>query len=37
MDYDLEGSRHITYVVTAVDACNNESKPVKKTVKVKIK
>jgi uncharacterized lipoprotein YddW (UPF0748 family) len=36
-DYDIEGSRSFTYVVTAVDAYNNESKPVKKSIKVKIK
>jgi uncharacterized lipoprotein YddW (UPF0748 family) len=37
LDTDVEGSRKFTYVVTAVDAFNNESKPVKKSVKVKIK
>lgn len=26
-----------TYVITAIDACNNESEPVRKTVKVKIR
>jgi hypothetical protein len=36
-DYDIEGSRRFTYVVTAVDPYNNEGKPVKTTIKVKIK
>lgn len=36
-DYDIEESRRFTYVVTTVDPFNNESKPVKKKVKVKIK
>lgn len=36
-DYDVEDSRRFTYVVTAVDPFNNESKPEKKKVKVKIR
>lgn len=36
-DREVSDSRKFTYVVTAVDAFNNESKPVKKTIRVKIK
>jgi len=36
-DEDIEGSRKFTYVVTAVDVFNNEGKPAKKTIRVKIK
>lgn len=36
-DYDVSGSSRFTYVVTAVDACNNEGKGAKKKIRIRIK
>ena len=37
IDYDIAAASKYTYVVTAVDHCNNEGKAVKKTFKIKLK